>query len=130
MINKAARFGWIGIGYAIVIAAVLYPALHEGFGLRISAWNCIPPTLGAILLLASSGKTRRWFVISVVFAAATTAVAIFFLARWFFTPLDTDPHSITTKLVFIYAPLCSLALATLSAGVAWFFDTSAQREIA
>ena len=121
MLNTSTRLGWIGAGYAIVIAAVLYPALHEGFGLRISIWNCIPPTLGAILLLVSLGKTRRRFVISVAFAAATAAVAIFFFARWFFTPLDTDPHSITTKLVFIFAPLFSLALAGLSAGVVWLW---------
>ena len=119
MMSKVTQLGWIAFGYTIVIAAVLYPALHEGFGGRIIIWNCVPPTLGAILLAVSLGKTRRRFIISAAFAIATATVAVFFFVRWFATPLDTDPHSITTKLVFVYAPLFSFVFAAVSAGVAW-----------
>jgi hypothetical protein len=46
-------------------------------------------------------------------------VTIFFFGAWFFTPLDTDPHSSMTTLVFVYAPALSLAVATIGAVVAW-----------
>jgi hypothetical protein len=34
--------------------------------------------------------------------------------------LDLDPHSGTTKLVLVFAPVISLGLGALGSGVAWF----------
>ncbi len=101
------------------MTTVLYPALHEGFDARITLWNCLPPTLGLIVISTALGKSSRRIVVSTVFALLTAAVTTFFSAAWFFTPLDLDPHSATTKLVFIFAPLFSLGLAIIASGVAW-----------
>ncbi len=114
------QFAWIVIVYIAVIAQVFYPALHEGFGAKVILWNCIPPTLGLILITTALGKSKRRMIVSAVFALVTAAVATFFFAAWFFTPLDTDPHSLTTTLVFIFGPALSLALATIVSGLAWF----------
>jgi len=114
------QFTWIAIVYIAVIALVFYPALHEGFGVRLSLWNCIPPTLGLIFIITAFGKSKRRIVASATFALLTALMATFFFAVWFFTPLDTDPHSFTTALVFVFAPVLSLALATIGSGVAWF----------
>ena len=53
------------------------------------------------------------------FDPVAAAVATFFSAAWFFTPLDLDSHSATTKLVFIFAPVFSLGFAIIASGVAW-----------
>jgi hypothetical protein len=90
------RLAWVGIVYIAVVATVLYPALHEGFDARITLWNCLPPTLGLILISTALGKSSRRIVVSSVFALLTAAVATFFSAAWFFTPLDLDSHSATT----------------------------------
>jgi nitrate reductase NapE component len=113
------RFVWIAIVYLAVIAIVLYPALHEGFGLKLFLWNCIPPTLGLLAITIALDKTRPRIIVSATFALLTALVAIFFSAAWFFTPLDLDPHSGTTRLVFIFAPVLSVALATVVSGVVW-----------
>jgi hypothetical protein len=113
------RLAWVGIVYIAVVATVLYPALHEGFDARITLWNCLPPTLGLILISTALGKSSRRIVVSSVFALLTAAVATFFSAAWFFTPLDLDSHSATTKLVFIFAPVFSLGFAIIASGVAW-----------
>jgi hypothetical protein len=110
---------WLTIAYAVVMALVLYPGLHEGFAGRIIFWNCLPPTLAFILLITSRGKSIRRIVASALFAVISVTVGLFFVVAWFFTPLDTDPHSSATTLVFIYAPLFSLAAATAMATVTW-----------
>ena len=114
------QFACIAIVYIAVIAMVLYPALHEGFNAKVILWNCIPPTLGLILITTALGKSKSRMIVSVVFALFIAAVATFFFAAWLFTPLDTDPHSLTTALVFIFGPALSLALATIVSGLAWF----------
>ena len=111
---------WIAIAYAGVIGIVLYPALHEGLGTKLLLWNCVPPTLGLLAIATAFNKSRRRIIISATFALLTAAVATFFSAAWFFASLDLDPHSATTKLVFVFAPLFSLGLAALASGVAWF----------
>ena len=113
-------FVWIVIVYAAVIAIVLYPALHEQLGTKLLLWNCIPPTLGLLAIATAFDKSRPRLVVSATFALAAATVAIFFSAAWFFTPLDLDPHSATTKLVFVFAPIFSLVLAIIASGVAWF----------
>jgi hypothetical protein len=115
---------WVGIVYIAIVATVLYPALHEGFDARITLWNCLPPTLGLIVISTALGKSSRRIVVSTVFALLTAAVATFFSAAWFFTPLDLDPHSATTKLVFIFAPVFSLGFAIIASGVAWIIAPS------
>jgi hypothetical protein len=110
---------WIAITYGIVLALVLYPAFHEGFGSRLSLWNCIPPTLALIVLIGALGKTRRRFVPSAAFAIVTAAVTTFFVSAWFFTPLDLDPHSSTTALVFVFAPLWSMGIALVVSVATW-----------
>lgn len=113
-------FVWIGIFYAAVIAVVLHPALHEQLGTKLLLWNCIPPTIGLIVITTAFDKSRPRLVVSATFALAAATVAIFFSAAWFFTPLDLDPHSATTKLVFVFAPIFSLGLAIIASGIAWF----------
>lgn len=110
---------WIALAYVGVIAAVLYPALHEGFGIRISLWNCIPPTIGLILVITAIGRSNSRILASVSFAVLTALATIFFFAAWFFTPLDTDPHSVTTKFVFVFGPLFSLAFALIASAIGW-----------
>lgn len=63
--------------------------------------------------------SKQRIIASAVFAVVTAAVTIFFLGAWFFAPLDTDPHSSMTALVFVYVPVLSLALSTIGAVVAW-----------
>lgn len=54
-------FVWIGIFYAAVIAVVLYPALHEQLGTKLLLWNCIPPTIGLIVIRQrSTNLGRAW----------------------------------------------------------------------
>jgi hypothetical protein len=113
------RFVWVALVYAIVIALALYPGLHEGFAGTVILWNCVPPTIGFVLIIIALRKSKRRLIVPAVFAALTAAVTIFFFGTWFFTPLDTDPHSSMTTLVFTYAPILSLALATIGAVVAW-----------
>lgn len=110
---------WAAVIYGLVVAAVLGPAFHEELGLRIILWNCAPPTLGMIALVATSRKSRRWTLVSTIFATITAILAILLFAAWLFTSLDTDPHSLTTKLVFIHAPIVSLTIAALGAAVGW-----------
>ena len=113
------RLVWIAIVYVAVIAIVLYPALHEELGAIIILWNCIPPTLGMLAITTALDKSRPGIIVSATFALLTAVVAIFFSAAWFFTPLDLGPHSATTRLVFIFAPVLSVALATVVAGFVW-----------
>jgi hypothetical protein len=110
---------WMGIAYIAVIASALYPALHEGFGLRIFLWNCVPPTIGLILVLTAMGGSKSRIVGSASFAVLAAVAAIFFFVAWFFTPLDTDPHSVTTRFVFVFGPLFSLALALIASAIGW-----------
>jgi hypothetical protein len=114
------RFVWIAIVYVAVISIVLYPALHEGFGVTMILWNCIPPTLGLLAIATAFDKSRPRIIVSATFALLTAIVATFFSAAWLFTPLDLDPHSATTKLVFVFAPVFSLGLAAIASGIAWF----------
>jgi len=113
-------FVWIAIAYAAVIATVLYPALHEELGARLLLWNCIPPTLGLLVIATAFDKSRRRMIVSVSFALLTAAVTTFFSLAWLLRPLDLDPHSATTKLVFVFAPIFSLGLASIVAAIAWF----------
>jgi hypothetical protein len=99
---------------------VLYPALHEELDVRVLLWNCIPPTLGLLAIATALGKPKPRLVASVIFALFTGGVATFFSVAWFFTPLELDPHSGSTKLVFVFAPMFSLSLATTAAAFAWF----------
>jgi hypothetical protein len=115
-----ARLVWLASVYAAVIAIVLYPALHEELGAKLLLWNCIPPSLGLLAIVIALDKSRARRIVFGTFALLTAIVATFFSAAWFFTPLDTDPHSLTTILVFVFAPALSLALATIVSGLAWF----------
>jgi membrane protein YdbS with pleckstrin-like domain len=109
----------LAIVYAAVIAIVIYPALHEDLGAALLLWNCFPPTLGLLAIGTALDKSRVRRIVSTIFAIVTAIVAISFSAAWFFTPLDLDPHSGTTKLVFVFAPIISLGLAAIVSSVAW-----------
>jgi hypothetical protein len=111
---------WIAFAYAAVIALVLYPALHERLGPSLTFWNCIPPTLGLIVIIGALGKSKRRLIISATFALLAAAVAILFAGAWVLTPLDTDPHSSTTAIVFVFAPVWSFAIAMIGSGLVWF----------
>ena len=113
-------FVWITIAYAAVIATVLYPAIHEELGARLLLWNCIPPTVGLLVIVTAFNKSGRRMIVSATFALLTAAVALFFSLAWLFSPLDLDPHSATTKLVFVFAPVFSFGLAAVASGIAWF----------
>jgi len=115
-----SRLSWIAIAYIAVIASALYPALHEGFGIRIFLWNCVPPTIGLILVLTAMGGSKSRLITSTSFAVLVAIGAIFFFTAWFFTPLDTDPHSGTTKFVFVFGPVVSLGLALIASAIGWF----------
>jgi hypothetical protein len=115
-----AHSGWIALAYAVVIALVLYPALHESLGLRLTLWNCIPPTLGLIVIVSALGKSRRRLIVSAIFALLAAGVTMFFAGGWVLTPLDTDPHSSTTAIVFVFAPVWSFLIAIIGSGLAWF----------
>jgi hypothetical protein len=118
--RRRLQFAWIAIAYIVVIALVFYPALHEGLGAKLLLWNCIPPTLGLVAIATALDKSRPRVIVSATFALLTAIVATFFSAAWFFTPLDLDPHSATTKLVFVFVPVVSLGLAAIASGIAWF----------
>jgi hypothetical protein len=118
--RRRLQFAWIAIAYIVVIALVFYPALHEGLGAKLLLWNCIPPTLGLLVIATAFDKSRPRLVVSITFALLTASVTTFFSVAWFLTPLDLDPHSATTKLVFVFAPIFSLGLAIIASGVAWF----------
>jgi hypothetical protein len=109
-------FIWIAIVYAAVIAIALYPALHEELGAKLLLWNCVPPTLGLLVIATAFDKSRRRLVVSITFALLTAGVTMFFSVVWFVTPLDLDPHSATTKMVFVFAPIFSLGLAIIASG--------------
>jgi hypothetical protein len=113
------RLIWLAVAYVAVIALVLYPAFHEGFGFKLALWDCIPPTLGLILLASANNEAAHRFTISAVFAIISALIMLFFVIAWFFTPLDTDPHSTTTALVFVFAPLWSIGIAIVAAGITW-----------
>jgi hypothetical protein len=114
------RIVWIAIAYAAVIAIALYPALHEELGAKLLLWNCIPPTIGLLVIATAFDKSGPRLVVSITFALLTASVITFFSAAWWFTPLDLDPHSAITKLVFVFAPVFSLGLASIASGIAWF----------
>jgi hypothetical protein len=118
--RRRLQFAWIAIAYIVVIALVFYPALHEGLGAKLLLWNCIPPTLGLLVIATAFDKSRPRLVVSITFALLTASVTTFFSVAWFLTPLDLDPHSATTKLVFVFAPIFSLGLAIIASVVAWF----------
>jgi hypothetical protein len=109
-------FIWIAIVYAAVIAIALYPALHEELGAKLLLWNCVPPTLGLLVIATAFDKSRGRLVVSITFALLTAGVTMFFSVVWFVTPLDLDPHSATTKMVFVFAPIFSLGLAIIASG--------------
>jgi hypothetical protein len=119
-LSNCRKLVWIAIGYVAVIAVVVYPAIHEEVGARVLVWNCIPPTLSLLVIATAFHKSRPRMISSMVFALLAAAVTTFFSVIWFFTPLDLDPHSGTTKLVFVFAPIVSLGLRALGSGVAWF----------
>jgi hypothetical protein len=109
----------LAAAYVAVIALILYPAFHEAFGFKLALWDCIPPTLGLVLLAGANSEPTRRFTIAAVFAIISTLSMIFFVVAWFFTPLDTDPHSTTTALVFVFAPLWSIGIAIVAAAITW-----------
>jgi hypothetical protein len=113
------RIVWIAIVYGAVIAIVLYPALHEELGARLLLWNCVPPTLGLLVIATAFDKSKLRMVVSITFALLAATVTTFFSVVWFLTPLDLDPHSSTTKLVFVFAPIFSLGLSIVASGIAW-----------
>jgi hypothetical protein len=118
--SYAQQITWLAIVYAAVIALVLYPGFHEDFTVHLMFWNALPPTLALVLIISALGKSTRRVIASALFGVMSVMVGFYFALLWFFTPLDTDPHSLTTILVFIYAPLFSLLGATVVAVVAWF----------
>ena len=67
-------FVWIGIFYAAVIAVVLYPALHEQLGTKLLLWNCIPPTIGLIVITTAFDKSRPRLVVSINFCVSLLQV--------------------------------------------------------
>jgi hypothetical protein len=111
------------ISYAAVIAFVIYLAFHEELGAGLLLWNCFP-TLGLLVIGTALDKSRARRIVSTTFAIVTAIVAIFFSVAWFLTPLDLDPHSAITKLVFVFAPVISLGLAVIASSVAWSFTAT------
>lgn len=97
--------------YVSAIAAILWPAIYEPLGWRITAWNCIVPTFGLLAVMFSSGKSSAPRGGAVIFATVAMLTVFAFVGAWAFTPLDNEPHSATTVIVFIYLPIVSLALA-------------------
>jgi hypothetical protein len=118
--NHSQQIVWLAIAYAAVLVLVLYPGFHEGFTVRLMFWNALPPTLALVLIITALGKTPRRALASALFGVTSVMVSVYFALFWFFSPLDTDPHSSTTILVFIYAPLFSLLGATIVSAVTWF----------
>ena len=110
------RLIWLAAAYvAVSCHHSLIPAFHEGFGFKLALWDCIPPTLGLILLASANDEPTRRFTVSAVFAIISALIMLFFVVAWFFTPLDTDLHSTTTALVFVFAPLWSVGIAIVAA---------------
>jgi len=70
----------MAIVYVAVMALVVYPAFHVGFGAKVILWNCIPPTLGLILVITALGKSRPRMIVSAIFALFTAVGATFFFA--------------------------------------------------
>ena len=97
--------------YAGSVAAVLWPATHESLGWRIAAWDCIVPTVGFLLVLFGSNNNRPARIAALVLLAVASLTVFAFVGAWAFRPLDTDPHSVTTVLVFVYLPIVSAILA-------------------
>ena len=62
------RLIWLAPAYVAVVALILYPAFHEGFGFKLALWDCIPPTLGLILLASANYEPTRRFTVYAVFA--------------------------------------------------------------
>ena len=65
---------WLAAAYVAVIALILYPAFHEGFGFKLALWDCIPPTLGLVLWASACDKGTRRFATSAIFAIICVAV--------------------------------------------------------
>jgi hypothetical protein len=99
---------WIAFAYAAIIALVLYPAFYEHLGFRLSFWNCIPPTLGLIVVVRALGKSRRCLIVSAAFALLAAFLSIVVAGAWVLTPLDIRPLSPVTAIVFVFAPAYSL----------------------
>jgi hypothetical protein len=118
--SSRSHFAWVTLAYVTVIGLALYPGFHEGFGAKLMLWNCIPPTIAFVAVVAALGKSRRRFILSATLASLAAAVTVFFAAVWLFTLLDTDPHSSMTAIVFVFAPLWSLAIAMIGLGLVWF----------
>ena len=117
---------WSAFGYATVIALVVYATYHEGLGLKLILWNCIPPTLGLLVVTSASGKSKHRILISTIFGLLATAVTAFFFGAWFVTPLDTDPHSSTTAIAFVFGPVWALSIALVGSGLAWLMARRAR----
>ena len=113
------RLIWLAAAYVAVVALILYPAFHESFGFKLALWDCIPPTSGLILLASANDEPTRRFTVYAVFAIISALIMMFFVVTWFFSPLDTDPHSTTTALVFVFAPLWSVGIAIVAASITW-----------
>jgi hypothetical protein len=118
---------WLTIAYALVLGSALYPGFHEGLPGSVMLWNWLPPTLSFILIATALGKSRRRIAGSTGFGLGTAVVALLFFGCWLFTPLDMDPHSSTTTVVFICAPLLSIALGTIVSGLTWLASRSPSR---
>ena len=127
-VPKHPQIIWLTAAYLIVLGLVLYPGLHERFAAPIMLWNSIPPTIALILVINALGKSARRMIVCAVFGFISVGVSLFFVAAWCFTPLDTDPHSALTILVFIYAPALSLASGTIVAAVAWFSSRTGAKQ--
>ncbi len=120
---------WLSITYALLLGSVLYPGLHEGFAGSVILWNCLPLTVGFILVATALRKSKGRLAGSIGFSLTTAVVALFFFGAWLFSPLDREPHSGTTTLAFIYAPLLSLAFGTMVSGLAWLGSRSLGRDL-
>ena len=97
--------------YVVTIAGVLWPAVHEELGMRITVWNCIVPTIGLFAVLYASNKNRARQLAATVFAAVTMMTVFALVGAWAVTPLDIDPHSGMTVIVFVYLPIVSMMVA-------------------
>ena len=86
---------------------------------QTKARNCIPSTLSLLVIATAFDKSRLRMVVSITLQCFTAVVKMFFSAAGFFTPLDLDPHSATTKLVFVFAPIFLLGPAIVACCVAW-----------
>src|SRR5204862_1759158 len=112
--------GWIAFAYAAVIVLILYPTFHESLGPKLTLWNCIPPTLGLIVIISALGKSRRRVIVSATFALLTAALTMLFVGAWAFHRLDTDQHSSITAIVFAFAPTWPLRVAIIGSALTRF----------